>query len=140
MEVAPLEPAGQLRARRRDALVAVDRHANGGDRPAAFERVVLIGPPRLRVCALWVRGAIETRLRRGFKTCAYCARAMKAHRGVRGCPSDKATIEHLNREGPFRWSAGLQERDLVIACARCNSSRGKKRPVDWFTSPYCVAR
>ena len=62
---------------------------------------------------------------------------MKAYCGVLGCPSDKATIEHLNRQGPFYWSEGLQEKDLAIVCAQCNASRGKKRLTHWFASPYC---
>ena len=83
---------------------------------------------------------IEQRLRRTFRVCAYCRGAMEAHLGVIGCPGTKATIEHLNRHGPFYWSEGLKEEDLVIACARCNASRGKRRLVDWFSSTYCIER
>src|SRR5262249_28272666 len=57
---------------------------------------------------------------------------------VQGCPSDKATIEHLNRKGPFYWCDGLLEEDLVLSCGSCNSSRGTKRLAEWFESPYCV--
>src|SRR6266581_7365934 len=70
-----------------------------------------------------VPSMVEYRVRRRFRRCAYCGRRMKAHKGVRGCPGDKATFEHLNRQGPFYWSEGLQEKDLVMVCARCNSSR-----------------
>src|SRR5262249_43554216 len=80
---------------------------------------------------------VESRLRRKFKVCAYCRREMQEYAGVRGCPSDKATIEHLNRNGPFYWSKGLREEDLVICCGGCNSSRGTKRLADWFRSRYC---
>ena len=83
---------------------------------------------------------VERRLRRRFSVCAYCGGPMKTHRGVLGCPADKATIEHLNRNGPFYWTEGLREKDIVIVCARCNSSRGRKRLHDWFQSPYCRAR
>src|SRR5262245_47917347 len=83
---------------------------------------------------------IESRLRRKFKLCAYCRRKMQEYAGVVGCPSDKATIEHLNRRGPFYWSDGLRELHLVIACSRCNASRGQLRLTDWFGSPYCVRR
>jgi hypothetical protein len=62
---------------------------------------------------------------------------MKTYDGVIGCPSDKATFEHLNRNGPFYWSQGLQEKHLIIVCCRCNSSRGSKRLTDWFKSSYC---
>ena len=80
---------------------------------------------------------VESRLRLKFKLCAYCRRKMQEYIGVRGCPSDKATIEHLNRKGPFHWSDGLQEEHLVICCGGCNSSRGTKRLADWFRSRYC---
>jgi hypothetical protein len=82
----------------------------------------------------------ECRLREKFKDCAYCRQPMKEHLGVLGCPSDKATIEHLNRHGPFYWKDGLLEADLVLCCGSCNSSRGTKRLFDWFKSPYCVQK
>jgi hypothetical protein len=62
---------------------------------------------------------------------------MKKYAGVRGCASDKATIEHLNRNGPFYWSHDLKEEDLVLCCGACNASRGTKLLAVWFTSPYC---
>ena len=51
------------------------------------------------------------------------AAGWRVRAGIAGCPADKATIEHLNREGPFYWSGGLVEEHLVIACGRCNASR-----------------
>lgn len=72
-----------------------------------------------------------------FKTCAYCGQTMHAHQGVKGCPKDKVTIEHLNRNGPFRWSKGVREVELVLCCGACNSSRGTKILSDWFNSNYC---
>jgi hypothetical protein len=83
---------------------------------------------------------VEVRLRRTFKACAYCSCRMKAHRSLIGVARDKATFEHLNRNGPFYWSDDLQEKDVVIVCARCNSSRGRRRLVEWFDSPYCRTR
>src|SRR5262245_35553347 len=83
---------------------------------------------------------VETRLRKKFTVCAYCGRQMKLHLGVKGSPGDKATFEHLNRNGPFYWSDGLQEKDVVITCAQCNASRGRKTLVDWFKSLYCLQR
>jgi hypothetical protein len=65
---------------------------------------------------------------------------MNAQPGVSGNARGKATIEHLNREGPFYWPEGLEERHLVIACGQCNSSRGRKRLIDWFESAYCAER
>jgi len=81
---------------------------------------------------------VELRLRREFTRCAYCGRTFRAPIGLRGTYATKTTIEHLNRHGPYRWSKGLKENDLVIVCGRCNSSRGLKRLSVWFTSPYCV--
>ena len=66
---------------------------------------------------------------------------MRAYIGVTGCQRDKATIEHLNRHGPFRWSdgqSGLQEKHLAIVCHQCNASRGRKRLHEWFKSSYCI--
>lgn len=83
---------------------------------------------------------VETRLRREFKTCAYCGRRMKSYRGKMGCPGDKATIEHLNRRGPFYWSDGLCEDHLVIVCSRCNASRGRLTLFNWLKSSYCLEK
>src|SRR5262245_17464948 len=83
---------------------------------------------------------VESRLRQRFKNCAYCHQPMQEHIGVKGCPSDKVTVEHLNRKGPFYWWEGLLEEDLVLCCGSCNSSRGTKRLVDWFKSRYCVIK
>src|SRR6266480_1644833 len=80
---------------------------------------------------------VELRLRRKFKACAYCGRRFKVRIRLKGMSGEKATIEHLNRRGPFYWSDGLKESHLVIICGRCNSSRGIKRLTDWFASPYC---
>jgi hypothetical protein len=52
---------------------------------------------------------VEARLRKKFKVYAYCGRRMKAKVSVTGDRRQAATIEHLNRFGPFYWSDGLQE-------------------------------
>jgi hypothetical protein len=83
---------------------------------------------------------VEHRLRQKFTVCAYCRRELQEHAGVMGCPTDKATIEHLNWDGPFHWWQGLKEEDLVICCGSCKSSRGQKTLAAWFASPYCVQR
>jgi len=67
--------------------------------------------------------------------CAYCHSQMKAYAGVAGTPADKATIEHLNYLPPWNNSS-----TVVICCGRCNSSRGKKKLLDWFKSPYCIEK
>ncbi len=83
---------------------------------------------------------VENRLRLRFTACAYCGQAMRQHAQTRGCPSDKVTIEHLNRSGPFYWSQGLREEDLVLCCGACNSSRGASLLADWLESSYCRER
>jgi hypothetical protein len=80
---------------------------------------------------------VEARLRQKFKLCAYCRLPMQEHTGVKGSPRDKATIEHLNLDGPFYWAKGLKEEDLVLCCGSCNSSRGQKILIEWFASEYC---
>jgi len=65
---------------------------------------------------------------------------MQDYPGVRGCPKDKATIEHLNFDGPLYWGGGLDADDIVICCGSCNSSRGTKALEVWFRSTYCIAR
>jgi hypothetical protein len=83
---------------------------------------------------------IEADLRRRFKRCAYCHRRMKRYAHTRGCPKDKATIEHLDRNPPFYWEEGLKAADLVICCGSCNASRGQKTLTEWFKSKYCIER
>jgi hypothetical protein len=70
------------------------------------------------------------------KKCAYCNKNMiypydKSNR------KNSLTIEHLNEEGPFFWKTELKIEDIVFCCGSCNSSRGKKRLIDWFNIPYC---
>ena len=82
---------------------------------------------------------ILTEIRKRDKKCAYCHKAMVfPYERVKAI--DSATIEHLNREGPFNWEDGLLKEDIVICCVACNSSRGQKLLADWFASPYCAAR
>jgi 5-methylcytosine-specific restriction endonuclease McrA len=83
---------------------------------------------------------VERALRARDTACAYCWKKMKRYLGILGSAKDKATIEHLNRKGPFYWNHGLKVEDLVICCQSCNSSRGTKRLSDWFKSDYCVER
>jgi len=73
------------------------------------------------------------------KNCEYCSKTMifpfdSKNRG------DSATIEHLNYDGPFYIKNGLILDDIVIVCQSCNSSRGRKKIIDWFKSEYCNKR
>lgn len=83
---------------------------------------------------------VEAEIRARDIYCAYCQGEMKEHNGAKGTPFDKVTLEHLSFDGPFYWKDGLQKEDIVMCCGRCNSSRGKKRLVDWFNSSYCIGR
>ena len=79
------------------------------------------------------------RIRERDRNCVYCGKEMifpysKLNR------KDSATIEHLNRDGPFYWGEeGLFAEDIVICCSSCNSSRGRKLLAEWFLSAYCRA-
>jgi hypothetical protein len=83
---------------------------------------------------------IEEAIRKRDIVCAYCGGKMNDHLGVKGSPKDKATIEHLNFDGPFYWSEGLKAEDIVICCQSCNSSRGVKKLSDWFSCNFCKER
>lgn len=71
--------------------------------------------------------------------CVYCHKIM-IYPYVANNSKNSATIEHLNFDGPFHWSDGLQTEDIVICCGSCNSSRGAKTLPDWFRTQYCMER
>ncbi len=86
---------------------------------------------------------IEDKLRARDKRCVYCQKLMKGYPRTRGTPADKTTIEHLDHRPPFYWGAGLERfgvEGIALCCGACNSSRGKKPLIAWFTSPYCEQR
>jgi hypothetical protein len=83
---------------------------------------------------------IERAIRARDKVCVYCKGKMKQYPHTKGCPKDKATIEHLNYDPPFYWDDGLKAEDIVICCQSCNSSRGVKPLPAWFESEYCRTR
>ncbi len=72
--------------------------------------------------------------------CVYCHKAMQEYRHTKGTPNDKATIEHLNKDGPFYWNKSVKFDPSVVAicCGRCNKSRGKRDLLDWFKTKYCT--
>ena len=82
---------------------------------------------------------ILTFIRERDRSCAYCRKGM-VFPYDRTKAIDSATIEHLNRDGPFYWEDGLSAEDIVICCGACNSSRGAKLLTEWFGSRYCVER
>ncbi len=77
----------------------------------------------------------EKEIRARDKTCIYCHKAMKKYPNTKGTPGDKATIEHLNNDGPFD-----EKSNLAICCGNCNSSRNNKELLVWFKTQYCMDR
>ena len=71
--------------------------------------------------------------------CVYCHKIM-IYPYIAKNSKNSATIEHLNFDGPYHWSNGLQVEDIVICCGSCNPSRGTKTLPDWFKSRYCIER
>ena len=80
---------------------------------------------------------VELMLRDRDRSCVYCHKET-----VYPCVGDRqrdwATIEHFREEGPFYWDEDLKEEDLAICCGSCNSSRGRKKLLDWFKTAYCT--
>ncbi len=80
---------------------------------------------------------VEQRIRQRDMLCVYCHKVMiYPYRHDRH--SDSPTIEHLREEEPFYWDKGLKEEDLAICCGSCNSSRRRKKLIDWFKTTYCT--
>jgi len=74
------------------------------------------------------------RIRKRDTICVYCQKKMiKPISGYRR--KDWATIEHLNHLPP--WN---NPNTVAICCGSCNSSRGKKRLLDWFSASYCIEK
>jgi len=73
------------------------------------------------------------KIRERDKECVYCHKAMKEYPHTRGCPKDKATIEHFNYLPPWNNPA-----TVAICCGSCNSSRGDNKLMDWFKKAYCI--
>jgi len=68
------------------------------------------------------------------KKCVYCKKKMISHEpGSKR--ADWYTIEHLNYMPPWNNPA-----TVVICCWSCNSSRGNKKIVNWFSTEYCRSR
>lgn len=74
------------------------------------------------------------KIRTRDKDCVYCHKIM-----IYPCVGDKqrdwATIEHLNYLPP--WN---NPDTVAICCGSCNSSRGKKKLLDWFMNKYCIEK
>ena len=74
------------------------------------------------------------KIRTRDKTCVYCHKVM-IDPSISGQRGDWATIEHLNHLPP--WN---NPDTVAICCGSCNSSRGKKKLLDWFEMPYCTEK
>ena len=75
------------------------------------------------------------RLRERDSRCVYCGKQYSTTE-----TKDKASIEHLDENGPGLWKDGLTEEGLAFCCRSCNSSRGKLSLLNWFQKPYCRGR
>jgi hypothetical protein len=128
-----------MRRKRHGGRILLDRPVSGECNPFHWS---ILHSQEIRNMAnnFGIPQEVEYRLRQKFKVCVYCRGEMQEHAAAIGCPSDKATIEHLNENPPFSWSDGLKEEDFVICCGSCNASRGQKSLTAWFTSSYCVKR
>lgn len=73
---------------------------------------------------------IEQKVRKRDKHCVYCHIRLKEYYAGKG--KDKATIEHMNNDGPYD-----KEWNLAMCCNSCNSSKFDKNLLDWFESTYC---
>ncbi len=74
------------------------------------------------------------KIRERDRSCVYCHKKMNKPSDC-VCQQDWATIEHLNHLPPWDNIS-----TVAICCGSCNSSRGKRRILDWFKSPYCQER
>jgi 5-methylcytosine-specific restriction endonuclease McrA len=75
---------------------------------------------------------IEKKVMERDKYCVYCNVEMKEYSHTKGTPRDKATFEHIDNYG-----SSSDENNIAMCCTSCNSSRGAKKLLDWFESPYC---
>ena len=82
---------------------------------------------------------VLSELRSRDKDCVYCRKTLIYPYVAKGS-TNCATIEHLNCDGPFLWSNGLQADDLAMCCGSCNSSRGIRTLTDWFRTPDCIEK
>jgi hypothetical protein len=77
---------------------------------------------------------LEKKVKDRDNKCVYCHVKMKVYPNAKGTPGDKATFEHIDNDGP------PSEANIAMCCASCNSSKGVKKLLDWFDSPYCKER
>jgi hypothetical protein len=74
---------------------------------------------------------LEKKVKIRDQFCVYCQVKLKEYPHTKGTPSDKATFEHIDNDGP------PSEENIALCCASCNSSKGVKKLKDWLNSPYC---
>lgn len=74
---------------------------------------------------------LEEKVRSRDTSCVYCHVKLKEYPRTKGTPSDKATFEHVDNDGP------PSEGNIVMCCASCNASKGVKKLSSWFDSQYC---
>jgi hypothetical protein len=77
---------------------------------------------------------LEKMVRGRDKLCVYCRTELKDYSHTKGTPKDKATFEHIDNDGP------PSEENIAMCCSACNASKGVKKLLSWFDSPYCKNR
>jgi len=82
---------------------------------------------------------VLSEIRARDKACVYCRKTLIYPYQTKSS-ADCETIEHLNCDGPFYWSDGLQAHDIAFCCGSCNSSRGAKKLDAWFETQHCIDR
>jgi 5-methylcytosine-specific restriction endonuclease McrA len=75
---------------------------------------------------------LEKKVRSRDKLCVYCRIKLKEYLLTKGTPSDKATFEHIDNDGP-----NDKEWNIAMCCASCNASKGTKKLMDWLETPHC---
>ena len=72
----------------------------------------------------WLREKVKKR----DKNCVYCGIELKEYPNTKGCPNDKATLEHINNK-PIS-----EEWNLAMCCQSCNASKKRKEVSEWLKS------
>src|ERR1700752_108083 len=90
--------------------------------------------PKAHMSNRWgIPKKIEDEIRARDKHCVFCHVSMR--RASRARSASDATIEHFDNDGPLG-----KKYNVAICCRGCNSSKGTKKLLPWFKTPYCRKR
>ena len=70
---------------------------------------------------------LETTIRSRDKECVYCHTKFD-----KNSYKKRATWEHIDNN-----ATNISERNIVLCCSSCNSSKGTKMFMNWLDSAYC---